>query len=51
MSCRLLGREVDARKGGLQGLESEMRSLGAVVRSEESAIRHVVCAVWVSLPL
>ena len=51
MSCWLLGREVDARKGGLQGLESEMWSLGAVVRSEESTIRHAVWAVWVSLPL
>lgn len=51
MSCRLLGREVGVRKGGLQGSESEMRSLGAAVSSEKSAIRHVVCTVWVSLPL
>lgn len=32
-------------------LESEMLSLGAAVSSEESATRHVVCAVWVRLPL
>lgn len=32
-------------------LESKMLSLGAAVSSEESATRHVVCAVWVRLPL